>query len=202
LELNNSIAVPQDQTTGFAVEFVWKATSFDRMTKALQKFATDEFSVTGYLYHLLLGHELEPQSLKHPALSSKISVPGLPELNHSQMLAVRSVLEKPLSLIQGPPGTGKTVTSATIIYHLAKLNSGKRAGDSQVLVCAPSNIAVDQLTEKIHKTGLKVVRMCAKSRETVSTNVDFLTLHNLVLSLAEQKKDEFFKLYYFIFTSD
>lgn len=26
----------------------------------------------------------------------------------------------------------------------------------QVLVCAPSNIAVDQLTEKIHKTGLKV----------------------------------------------
>jgi hypothetical protein len=27
---------------------------------------------------------------------------------------------------------------------------------SQVLVCAPSNIAVDQLTEKIHKTGLKV----------------------------------------------
>ena len=26
----------------------------------------------------------------------------------------------------------------------------------QVLVCAPSNIAVDQLTEKIHRTGLKV----------------------------------------------
>lgn len=59
---------------------------------------------------------------------------------------------------------------------------------------APSNIAVDQLTEKIHKTGLKVVRLCAKSREQVSTSVDFLTLHNLVLSLAEQKKDELFKL--------
>ena len=27
----------------------------------------------------------------------------------------------------------------------------------QVLVCAPSNIAVDQLTEKIHRTGLKVI---------------------------------------------
>lgn len=52
--------------------------------------------------------------------------------------------------LQGPPGTGKTVTSATIVYHLAKQNQG------QVLVCAPSNIAVDQLTEKIHKTGLKV----------------------------------------------
>jgi regulator of nonsense transcripts 1 len=143
---------------------------------------------------LLLGHELEPQLLKHSAVSGKISAPGLPELNHSQMLAVKSVLEKPLSLIQGPPGTGKTVTSATIIWHLAKMNSNKRDGDSQVLVCAPSNVAVDQLTEKIHKTGLKVVRMCAKSRETVSTSVDFLTLHNLVLSLAEQKKDEFYKL--------
>ena len=45
---------------------------------------------------------------------------------------------------------GKTVTSATIVFHLAKQNHG------QVLVCAPSNIAVDQLTEKIHRTGLKV----------------------------------------------
>lgn len=53
-------------------------------------------------------------------------------------------------LFKGPPGTGKTVTSATIVYHLVKQNNG------QVLVCAPSNIAVDQLTEKIHKTGLKV----------------------------------------------
>ena len=31
----------------------------------------------------------------------------------------------------------------------------------QVLVCAPSNIAVDQLAEKLHKTGLKVVRRAA-----------------------------------------
>ncbi len=52
--------------------------------------------------------------------------------------------------LKGPPGTGKTVTSATVVYHLAKQNHG------QVLVCAPSNIAVDQLTEKIHRTGLKV----------------------------------------------
>jgi superfamily II DNA or RNA helicase len=66
------------------------------------------------------------------------------------MTAVRSVLEQPLSLIQGPPGTGKTVTSATIVYHLAKQNGG------QILVCAPSNIAVDQLTAKIHASGLKV----------------------------------------------
>jgi regulator of nonsense transcripts 1 len=98
----------------------------------------------------------------------------LPELNHSQVYAVKSVLQKHLSLIQGPPGTGKTVTSATIVYHLAKMNSG------QVLVCAPSNVAVDQLTEKIHATGLKVVRLTAKSREALDSPVSFLTLHEQV----------------------
>jgi regulator of nonsense transcripts 1 len=83
------------------------------------------------------------------------------------------VLSKPLSLIQGPPGTGKTVTSAAVVFHLVKQNKGR----GQVLVCAPSNVAVDQLTEKIHATGLKVVRLCAKSREAVSSPVEFLTLH-------------------------
>jgi len=60
-----------------------------------------------------------------------------------QVYAVKTVLQRPLSLIQGPPGTGKTVTSATIVYHLTRLTGGP------VLVCAPSNIAVDQLTEKV-----------------------------------------------------
>lgn len=90
------------------------------------------------------------------------------------MYAVKSVLQKPLSLIQGPPGTGKTVTSASIVYHLAKMNPG------QVLVCAPSNVAVDQLAEKIHQTGLKVVRITAKSREELDSPVSFLTLHEQV----------------------
>ena len=107
-------------------------------------------------------------------MPKRFSAPGLPELNHSQMYAVKSVLQKPLSLIQGPPGTGKTVTSASIVHHLAKMNPG------QVLVCAPSNVAVDQLTEKIHITGLKVVRLTAKSREALDSSVGFLTLHQQV----------------------
>jgi regulator of nonsense transcripts 1 len=90
------------------------------------------------------------------------------------MYAVKSVLQKPISLIQGPPGTGKTVTSASIVYHLAKMNPGA------VLVCAPSNVAVDQLTEKIHATGLKVVRITAKSREALDSTISFLTLHQQV----------------------
>lgn len=100
------------------------------------------------------------------------SVPGLPELNHSQIVAVKSVLESPLSLIQGPPGTGKTVTSASIVYHLSK-----QSRSAKVLVCAPSNVAVDQLAEKISASGLKVVRLCAKSREALSSPVEHLTLH-------------------------
>ena len=78
---------------------------------------------------------------------------------------------------QGPPGTGKTVTSATIVYHLVKQTG------APVFVCAPSNIAVDQLTEKIHKTGLKVVRLCAKSREAIDSPVSFLALHNQIRNM-------------------
>ncbi|KAJ9115987.1 hypothetical protein QFC22_005130 [Naganishia vaughanmartiniae] len=81
----------------------------------------------------------------------------------------------------GPPGTGKTVTSASIVYHLAKMNPG------QVLVVAPSNVAVDQLTEKIHKTGLKVVRLAAKSREALDSSVAFLALHNQVANASTHR---------------
>lgn len=187
MELPRSRGMPLDQTFGFRIEFVWKSTSFDRMRHAMKLLAVDEYSVTGYLYHLLLGHDVEEQSINYNP-PSRITAPGLPELNHSQMTAVRTVLQRPLSLIQGPPGTGKTVTSATIVYHLTK-QSG-----SQVLVCSPSNVAVDHLTDKIHKTGLKVVRLSARSRESVDSNVDFLCLHNLVRQLAIQSKSELWKL--------
>ena len=108
----------------------------------MKTFAVDEKSVSAYIvsrinvlavnwgltdspqYHKLLGHEVEPQSLK-TQMPKRFSAPGLPELNHSQMYAVKSILQKPISLIQGPPGTGKTVTSASIVHHLAKMNSGK-----------------------------------------------------------------------------
>jgi len=173
LELRRTEGVPSDCNHNFAADFVWKSTSFDRMQLAMKTFAIDEKSVSGYIYHKLLGHEVESQGLR-TQMPKRFSAPGLPELNHSQMYAVKSVLQKPLSLIQGPPGTGKTVTSASIVYHLAKMNPG------QVLVCAPSNVAVDQLTEKIHATGLKVVRLTAKSREALDSSVNFLTLHQQV----------------------
>lgn len=166
-------SVPTECTHNYCVDYVWKATSFDRMQHALKTFAVDEMSVSGYIFHKLLGHEVAAAPMK-TQVPKKFSVPGLPDLNSSQIQAVKHVLQKPLSLIQGPPGTGKTVTSATIIYHLAKTNGG------QVLVCAPSNVAVDQLCERIHRTQLKVVRVTAKSREDVESNVGFLSLHEQV----------------------
>lgn len=191
IELQNCTDVPSECTKNFVVDFVWKATSFERMQAALRTFAVDDSSVTPYIYHKLLGHDVEDVTLRTP-LPKRFNAPGLPDLNHSQRYAVKTVLLRPLSLIQGPPGTGKTVTSAAVVYHLAKQNN------SQVLVCAPSNIAVDQLTEKIHRTGLKVVRLCAKSREAIDSPVAFLALHNQIISMEgypelkklQQLKDE------------
>lgn len=49
LELRRNDGVPSDCTHGFTVDFVWKATSFDRMQAALKTFAVDEKSVSGYI---------------------------------------------------------------------------------------------------------------------------------------------------------
>lgn len=180
--------VPDDVTAGFSLEFVWKSTTFDRMSNAMKLFRDYTASISGYLFHCLLGHPVEPMALRIPLPSGSCSAPNLPELNHSQLHAVRSVLQQPLSLIQGPPGTGKTVTSATTVYHLCQ------ATGSQVLVAAPSNVAVDQLAEKLAATGLKVVRVCAKTREAVASPVEHLTLHYQVANLDLPGAEVFRKL--------
>lgn len=60
----------------------------------------------GYLYHLILGHPVESVTLKIPLPKAGLGVPSLPELNHSQLHAVKSVLQQPLSLIQVRWGPG------------------------------------------------------------------------------------------------
>jgi regulator of nonsense transcripts 1 len=188
LELRNTGNVPDQIFDDYIVEYIWKSTSYDRMQNALKTFAIDDTSVTGYIYHKLLGHQVEDQRIataKIPATREDYGVPGLPPLNESQIEAVAAVLQRPLSLIQGPPGTGKTVTSATLVCHLTKQDMG------QVLVTAPSNVAVDQLTEKIAATGLRVVRLASKTREATNSSVDHLCLHVMVPQAAG---DEFSKL--------
>ena len=53
----------------------------------------------------------------------------------------------------------------------------------QVLVAAPSNVAVDHLAEKLHAAGLKVVRLAARSREEVASPCEQLSLHYQVREL-------------------
>ena len=167
---------PADAEGKYTVEFVWKSTSFDRMKQALKIFLKDETSLSNYIFYKILGYNTQDQYI-NAKIPTQLSVPGLPELNHYQLDAVKKALTTPLTLIQGPPGTGKTVTSTTLVAHLARQKNGK------VLVCAPSNIAVDQLTEKINSTGVKAVRLCARSRESINSPVDYLSLHEQIRHL-------------------
>jgi hypothetical protein len=68
-----------------------------------------------------------PQSLK-TVVPARLSVPGLPELNHSQLAALKAVLQRPLSLIQGPvraeqsravelSGEGRTTSMALTLHY-------------------------------------------------------------------------------------
>ena len=56
--------MPHTVNDGYIAEFVWKGVSYDRMQAALKTFAVDDKSVSGYLYHRLLGHPVEEQFLK------------------------------------------------------------------------------------------------------------------------------------------
>lgn len=79
-------------------------------------------------------------------------------LNESQLEAIKFALaSKDLALIHGPPGTGKTTTVVEFILQAVKKYKMK------VLVCAPSNIAVDNVLEKLASTntskGLQLTRI-------------------------------------------
>lgn len=75
-------------------------------------------------------------------------------LNPSQQAAVRKILSAAdLAIVHGPPGTGKTTTLVAAIRALTERDEGP------VLVVAPSNTAVDLLSEKLSDTGLNVLRI-------------------------------------------
>lgn len=75
------------------------------------------------------------------------------KLNPSQNKAIELVLSaKDVAIIHGPPGTGKTTT----LIDAIKLTLHN---EKQVLVTAPSNTAVDVLTERLIAKGLKVIRI-------------------------------------------
>ena len=75
-------------TDGFSVEFVWKSVTYDRMQEALKTFAISDRSVSGYLYHKLLGHDVVDQPLP-VRLPQDFNAPNLPALNESQTNALQ-----------------------------------------------------------------------------------------------------------------
>ena len=89
-------------------------------------------------------------------------------LNDSQLAAVRHVITaQDVGIIHGPPGTGKTTTLVQAILETIRR-------ERRVLVCAPSNTAVDLLTEKLAERGVNVIRMGNPSRVS-----DLLLSHTL-----------------------
>jgi ATP-dependent RNA/DNA helicase IGHMBP2 len=84
-------------------------------------------------------------------------------LNSSQCKALDKILHSTdVAIIHGPPGTGKTTT----LVHAIKATVST---EKQVLVCAPSNAAVDLLTDKLSDLGLRVLRIGHPARVTEQT---------------------------------
>ena len=67
--MKSNAPAPTEMKSNFVVDFVWKSTSFDRMQAALRKFAVDDSSVSTYIYHKLLGHEVEDGTAKVAAVA-------------------------------------------------------------------------------------------------------------------------------------
>ena len=86
---------------------------------ALKKFAVDDSSVSTYIYHKLLGHDVE-EVLFRCQLPRHFSAPNLPELNRSQVYAVKHALQRPLSLIQVFPNTSTVKLLRTQTVRVCK----------------------------------------------------------------------------------
>ncbi len=78
---------------------------------------------------------------------------SFPWLNPTQEKAVNEVLRaKDVAVVHGPPGTGKTTTLVEAIFETLRR-------ESQVLVCAQSNMAVDWISERLVDRGIEVLRV-------------------------------------------
>lgn len=89
-------------------------------------------------------------------------------LNQSQTRALNGSLESDrMSIIHGPPGTGKTTTLIAVIRSLLK-------SEKRILVCAPSNNAVDLLARHLDMAGVQVLRIGNVTR--IADELTHLTL--------------------------
>ncbi|SDD39462.1 DNA helicase, putative [Mucilaginibacter pineti] len=145
------------------IDLLFDNNSYDEMLKALkQAQALAEKPKEGHLVNVLTG--------KTAPVFSELPLPiQASKLNPSQITAVEKIVAaQDLAIVHGPPGTGKTTTLVQAIMELIK-QTGK-----QILVVAPSNTAVDLLSEKLADEGLNVLRIGNPAR--ISEKLMSLTL--------------------------
>lgn len=120
-------------------------TSYRVMLESLHEAARQDSESWVHLRETLVG-PLQPQFRPQPLVS-------LPWLNASQQEAVQKVLEcREVSIVHGPPGTGKTTTLIEAIIETLQR-------ETQVLVCAPSNAAVDWISSQLTRRSVHVLRV-------------------------------------------
>jgi ATP-dependent RNA/DNA helicase IGHMBP2 len=145
------------------LDLLFDNNSYDEMQNALKSAAVllDD-PKDGHLTRVLTG-------LKSPGFNPNAKFQLFPSLNKKQQTAVNKILAaNELAIVHGPPGTGKTTTLVQAIKAL------QQQDHRQILVVAPSNTAVDLLSEKLAKEGLNVLRIGNPSR--VSNRLLSLTL--------------------------
>ncbi|MBB1285829.1 AAA family ATPase [Flavisolibacter sp. BT320] len=130
------------------IDAVFDENSYAEMEAALKLApAVAEKREEGLLVQVLTG-------AKKPTFHSEAIHFTHTKLNESQQAAVTKILAaENLAIVHGPPGTGKTTTLVQAIKALQKQERQK------VLVVAPSNAAVDMLSERLSEEGLNVVRV-------------------------------------------
>jgi ATP-dependent RNA/DNA helicase IGHMBP2 len=181
------------------IDLLFDDNSYTEMFGALKRAeALAEKKEEGALIRVLTGQQAATfQQETYPKATTAESMtihgsaetPGRPvgRLNASQQAAVAKILAaNELAIVHGPPGTGKTTTLVQAIKALVR-RDGER-----ILVVAPSNTAVDLLSEKLADEGLNVLRIGNPVR--VSERLQSLTLdsrmaqHSSVKDVKKLKK--------------
>jgi superfamily I DNA and/or RNA helicase len=145
------------------IDLLFDDASYDEMQGALKLADTlQDKSKEGRLIRILTGKEA-------PTFNSHAPLVSIPSLNTSQQAAVQQIISaNELAIVHGPPGTGKTTTLVQAIKAL-HARDGR-----QILVVAPSNTAVDLLSERLSDAGMNVLRVGNPAR--VSARLMSLTL--------------------------
>jgi superfamily I DNA and/or RNA helicase len=156
------------------IDVVFDENTYKEMEGALKAApALADKREEGLLVNILTGQ-------KKPSFNSAVTAP-IAGLNESQQAAVAKIIESnELAIVHGPPGTGKTTTLIQAIKAMLRLE-----GD-RILVVAPSNAAVDLLTERLAAQDLNVVRVGNPAR--VSERLMALTLDSRIAAHPRAKE--------------